>query len=252
MISFTWDVLTLFPDIISAYVHAGILDRAQKDNKITVCIHNLRDFTEDKHRTADDYPYGGDVGMVLKPEPIFRAVEKIREQRAETRVILLTPQGRTFDHETAKRLAAECSAVTLICGRYEGVDERVAEHLADEEISIGDYVLGGGELAALVILDAVSRFLPGVVGDDRSVATDSFTRGIFKHPQYTRPEVYRGMRVPEVLLSGHHREIDRYQKYRGLEKTFRIRPDLLGQIELTEEEKKILARIRQEKGHHFE
>lgn len=244
MSSFVWDLLTLFPEIISVYVHSGILGRAVEDGKITVRVHDLRDFTQDKHRTADDYPYGGGAGMVMKPEPIFLAVDRVRELAPESRVILMSPQGRPFDQEEAGRLSRASNALTLICGRYEGVDARVSEHLVDDEISIGDYVISGGELAALVVLDAVSRCLPGVVGDERSVSTDSFYQGLLKHPQYTRPESYRGMRVPEMILSGHHEKIRRFQRFKALEKTFRNRPDLLNKAELTGEDQEMLNRIR--------
>ncbi len=244
MSSFVWDLLTLFPEIISVYIHSGILGRAEEEGKITVRIHQLRDYTEDKHRTVDDYPYGGGAGMVMKPEPVFLAVDRIRELTPDTRVILMSPQGRPFDQEEARKLSEKSRAVTLICGRYEGVDARVSERLVDDEISIGDYVISGGELAALVVLDAVSRCLPGVVGDERSVNTDSFAQGILKHPQYTRPEIYRGMQVPEMILSGHHEKIRRFQRFKALEKTFRNRPDLLNRAELTEEDQEMLSRIR--------
>lgn len=242
--SFSWDVLTLFPELISGYVAAGILGRAQDAGKIRVRIHNIRDFTDDKHRTADDYLYGGGAGMVLKPEPIFRAVRKIREDTPGSRVLMMSPQGRQFGQEMARRIAGDKRPVTLICGRYEGVDERIVEHVVDEEISIGDYVISGGELAALVVLDAVCRCIPGVVGDTSSVETDSFFRGILKHPQYTRPENYRGMRVPEVLLSGHHDKIRRYRREKALEKTFLNRPDLLEKAALSEEDRNFLRQIR--------
>ncbi len=244
MSSFVWDVLTLFPGIVTVYVQSGILGRARKEGKITVRVHDLRDDTRDKHRSADDYPYGGGVGMVLKPEPIFRAVDRIRKETPKTRIILMSPQGRPFTQETARRISDETRAVTLICGRYEGVDERVAEHLVDEEISIGDYVVSGGEVPALVVLDAVSRCIPGVVGDERSVTSDSFSQGILKYPQYTRPEVYRGMRVPEVLITGHHEKIRKFQRFKALEKTYRNRPDVLKKAELNEEDQEMLNKIR--------
>ncbi|NOY52115.1 MAG: tRNA (guanosine(37)-N1)-methyltransferase TrmD [Deltaproteobacteria bacterium] len=246
MSQFDWDVLTLFPEIIQVYAESGIIGRAQKDGKISVRVHLLRDFTRDKHRTVDDYPYGGGEGMVLKPEPIFRAVDLIRERQPETKVILLSPQGHVFNQAAAERLASKSRALTLICGRYEGVDDRVLTHLVDEEISIGDYVISGGELAALVLIDAVSRNLPGVVGDERSVVSDSFSGGLLKHAQYTRPEKYRGMKVPEILLSGHHAKIKRYQRYCALKKTFCSRPDLLEKAELSEEDREMLRRIREE------
>lgn len=248
MSSFVWDVLTLFPEMISVYVDSGIVGRARKEGILTVRIHNIRDYTRDKHHRADDYPYGGGVGMVLKPEPIFRTVDRVREETPETHIVLMSPQGKALDQTTVRRLAREHSAVTLICGRYEGVDERVAEHLAAEEISIGDYVISGGELAALVVLDAVSRCIPGVVGDAQSVDSDSFSQGILKHPQYTRPEVFRGMRVPDVLVSGHHEQIAAFHRCKALEKTFRNRPDLLKGPELTEADQAMLTRIRETCG----
>lgn len=245
MSSMTWNILTLFPDIVSVYIQTGIVGRALNQGRITVGIHDIRDDTDDKHRTADDYPYGGGAGMVLKPEPIFRAMDRIREKEPGAKVLLMSPQGKPFNHETAKRLSAVPS-LTLVCGRYEGVDERVIEHLVEEEISIGDYVISGGELAALVVLDAVSRFVPGVVGDEQSVASDSFSQGILKHPQYTRPENFRRMKVPDILLSGHHEQIQQYQRFKALEKTFRCRPDLLEKAELSESDQEMLNRIRQE------
>jgi len=244
--SLEWDVVTLFPEVITAYVGTGILGRAVDRGLLRVRVHQLRDFARDRHRTVDDYPYGGGAGMVLKPEPIFRAVEAIRRERPRSRVVLLSPQGRVFTQEAAKEMAARDRAVTLICGRYEGVDERVAEHLADEEVSIGDYVISGGELAALVVLDAVSRCLPGVVGDEESVRSDSFFQGLLKHPQYTRPEIYRGLAVPPVLLSGHHEEIRRYQRGRALAKTLEMRPELLARADLGPEDRDLLQRIRGE------
>ncbi len=246
MANFIWDLLTLFPESVSGYVDAGVLGQARKKEVLTVRVHDIRDFTMDKHRTADDYPYGGGEGMVLKPEPIFRAVDHIRERVPDTRVILMSPQGRRFDQKRARQLAEDARPVTLICGRYEGVDERVVKHLAEEEISIGDYVISGGELAALVVLDAVSRCVPGVVGDPDSVTRDSFFGGLLKHPQYTRPEIYRGFRVPEVLLSGHHEQIRRYQRYKSLEKTWLNRPDLIENAVLSEEDRVMLNRIRLE------
>jgi len=246
--SFVWDVLTLFPEVVSIYVGLGILGRARNQGKITVGVHNIRDYTYDKHSSADDYPYGGGVGMVLKPEPIFRAVDRVREESPDTHIVMMSPQGRPFHQAEAIRLAREYRAVTLICGRYEGVDERVVKHLIDEEISIGDYVISGGELAALVVLDAVSRCIPGVVGDEQSVNSDSFSHGILKHSQYTRPEVYRGMKVPEVLVSGHHEQIKQFHRFSALAKTVRNRPDLLDGAELSHEDQAILKRIREETG----
>jgi tRNA (guanine37-N1)-methyltransferase len=204
---------------------AGVVKRALDRGIVRIAVHDLRDYTTDKHRQVDDRPYGGLEGMVLKAEPIFRAVEAVRED-AGGRVYLLSPQGRTLDASLARALAAE-RQIILICGRYEGVDERVAEHLADGEISIGDYVLSGGELPAAVVVDAVARFVPGVVGKEGSVRNDSFAGGILDYPQYTRPREFRGLKVPSVLFSGDHGKIERWRRAKALEKTARQRPDLV-------------------------
>lgn len=228
----TFHVLTIFPEFFRGPLGHGVVARAAEAGLIRVCIHNLRDWTTDKHRTVDDRPFGGGEGMVLKPEPIFRAVETIwPERQPGQRVILLTPQGKLFNQAVARRLSQE-RELLLICGRYEGVDERVAEHLADEELSIGDYVLSGGELAACVVIDAVARLIPGVLGNQDSTAQESFTApgdelGILDYPQYTRPAEFRGWKVPEVLLSGNHEEIRRWRRQAALEKTARLRPELL-------------------------
>lgn len=225
-------VLTIFPDFFRGPLDCGVLGRALKAGLFEVRIHNLRDFAHDRHRTVDDRPFGGGEGMVLKPEPIFEAVETIwPERRPGQRVILLSAQGRLFNQNMARQLAGY-DELFLICGRYEGVDERVAEHLADDEISIGDYVLSGGELAAAVLIDVIARLLPGVVGNEASVRSESFsTNGegppILDCPQYTRPAEFRGWRVPEVLLSGHHAEIRRWRRQAAWEKTLRLRPDLI-------------------------
>ena len=212
---------------------------------IEVRVHDLRAFTLDKHKQVDDRPYGGGQGMVLKPEPIFVAVEKIR-QNEETPVYLLSPQGRKLDFRFAEELAQR-KQIILICGRYEGVDERVIQHLVTGEICIGDYILTGGEPAAFVVVDAVSRFVPRVVGKEDSVKDDSFFDGLLEHPQYTRPRDFRGMKVPEVLFSGDHKKIESWRRRRSLEKTWRMRPDLLGDRALSGEEKKILNEIKTEK-----
>lgn len=228
----TFHVLTIFPEFFRGPLGHGVVARAAEAGLIRVSIHNLRDWTTDKHRTVDDRPFGGGEGMVLKPEPIFRAVETIwPERQPGQRVILLTPQGKLFNQAVARRLSQE-RELLLICGRYEGVDERVAEHLADEELSIGDYVLSGGELAACVVIDAVARLIPGVLGNQDSTAQESFTApgdelGILDYPQYTRPAEFRGWKVPEVLLSGNHEEIRRWRRQAALEKTARLRPELL-------------------------
>lgn len=226
-------ILTIFPEFFEGPFRHGVVARGVNAGALRIHIHNLRDWTHDRHKTVDDRPFGGAEGMLLKCEPIFDAVETIWPSRVEgSKVILLSAQGRKFDQQVARELAG-CPALLLICGRYEGVDERVAEHLADEELSIGDYVLSGGELAAAVILDAVARLLPGVVGNQDSTAFESFEatghgEGLLDCPQYTRPAEFRGWKVPEVLLSGNHEEIRKWRKKAAREKTGRLRPDLLG------------------------
>jgi len=221
-----FDIITIFPEMFTGVFSGGVVKRALDRERIRIVVHDLRDFTQDKHRQVDDRPFGGLEGMVLKPEPIFRAVEAVRED-AGAKVYLLSPQGRTLDAGLARELAAE-PQVILICGRYEGVDERVAEHLADGEISIGDYVLSGGELAAAVVVDAAARFVPGVVGKEGSVRNDSFSEGLLDYPQYTRPREFRGLKVPAVLFSGDHEKIERWRRAKAMEKTARLRPDLVG------------------------
>ena len=223
----------------------GIIRRALDKGLVEVAVHDLRDYTRDKHRQVDDRPYGGLEGMVLKPEPIFAAVEAIRRE-TDSRVCLLSPQGTKFDSVLARELASR-RQVILICGRYEGVDERVIGHLADAEISIGDYVLSGGEPAAVVVLDAASRFVPGVVGKEDSVRHDSFAEGILDFPHYTRPREFRGMKVPQVLFSGDHGKIERWRRKKALEKTLETRPDLLQNKELAPEDGVLLEEIRNER-----
>jgi tRNA (guanine37-N1)-methyltransferase len=213
-----FDLLSLFPESFASYLDVSILKRAREDGKIKVETWNIRDFTHDKHHTADDTPYGGGAGMVMKPEPIFECVEAALTEdggvpRERTRVILFSAKGKAFTQADARRFAAEYDRLVLICGRYEGVDERVAEHLVDEELSVGEYVLTGGELPAMIVTDAVARLIPGVLGNAESVVTESHSEeGVLECPQYTKPEEYRGYRVPDVLLSGHHAEIDRWRK----------------------------------------
>ncbi len=221
-------VLTIFPDFFRGPFEHGVVARGRQSGALDIRIHNLRDWTSDLHRTVDDRPFGGGAGMVLKPEPLFRAVESIwPERRPNTKVVLLSPQGRRFDQRIAREYSG-LDELLLICGRYEGVDERVAEHLADEELSIGDYVLSGGELAAAVVVDAVARLLSGVLGNEESAAAESFESeenglGILDCPHYTRPADFRGWKVPEVLLSGHHEEIRKWRRKAALEKTARRR-----------------------------
>jgi tRNA (guanine37-N1)-methyltransferase len=240
-----FDIITIFPEMFTGVFSGGIVKRALDRGRIRIVVHDLRDFTEDKHRQVDDRPFGGLEGMVLKPEPIFRAVEAVREDGGG-RVCLLSPQGRVLDAELARELAAE-RQVVLICGRYEGVDERVAEHLVDGEISIGDYVLSGGELAAAVVVDAVARFVPGVVGKEGSVRNDSFAAGLLDYPQYTRPRDFRGIKVPQVLFSGDHKKIERWRRKKALEKTARRRPDLVKDGSLAPEDRRLLEELSNER-----
>jgi tRNA (guanine37-N1)-methyltransferase len=220
------DVITIFPAMIEAALAEGVVGRARTRGQLDIRVRDLREFTDDRHRTVDDVPYGGGPGMVMKPEPLFRAVEAVTaDQAAPTPVVLMTPQGRRLTHEVARELSS-LGRMVLICGRYEGVDERVSEALVTDEISIGDYVLSGGELPALVLIDTVARFVPGVVGDAESVVTESFADGLLDHPQYTRPAVFRGMAVPEVLVSGNHGEIERWRANERVRRTEARRPDL--------------------------
>lgn len=238
-----FDVFTLFPEVMEDYLQAGVLGKAQEASRIEVHLHHLRDYTTDRHRTTDDEPYGGGGGMVMKPEPIFTAVESVLgDSQGEVPVILLTPQGRVFDQTIARELA-ESERIALICGRYEGVDERIREHLATDEISIGDYVLSGGELPAMVLIDSVSRLLPGVLGDPEATEKDSHTNSVLEHPHYTRPPVFRGWEVPEVLRSGDHARIARWRIEQSLRRTLLRRPELLDQTRLTDEEKEILEEL---------
>lgn len=221
------DIVTIFPRMVAAPLEEGIVGRAIARGLLDVRVHDLRTFTTDRHRVVDDVPFGGGPGMVLKPEPLFRAVDAIRAERgAPAAVVLTSPDGRRLTQDEARRLS-RLEHVVILCGRYEGVDERVRAHLATEEISIGDYVLSGGELPALVIVDAAARFVPGVVGDEASVAGDSFSRGLLDFAQYTRPAEFRGLGVPPVLLSGHHREIEAWRRRDALRRTLERRPDLL-------------------------
>ncbi len=238
-----FDVLTIFPGIFASPLAESLLKKALDRNLIQVRIKDLRDFTRDKHRMTDDYPYGGGVGMVMKPEPIIRAVEEIKKEAPEAQAVLLTPQGKRLDQKLAREMSGHKHWI-LVCGRYEGVDERVLMAAIDRGISIGDYILTGGEIPALVVIDAVSRHIPGFLGCEQSVEEDSFSQGLLKHPQYTRPPVYRGMAVPEVLLSGHHAQIERWRRQESLRKTFLQRPDLLEKVSLSEEDKAFLGELK--------
>lgn len=239
------DVVTIFPEVFPGPLGVGVLGRARERGLVDLAIWNLRDFSSDRHRTVDDVPYGGGAGMVMKAEPFVKAVEAIHEAHGDgaARVLVTTPQGQRFSQSKARALAG-CPRLIVLCGRYEGVDERVVELLGADEVSIGDYVLSGGELAAMVIIETVVRLLPGAVGDAASVAGDSFSEGRLDYPHYTRPATLRGLAVPEVLLSGHHEAIRRWRAREALRRTLLRRPDLLDEAGLDEEAKAILAELR--------
>ena len=232
-------ILTLFPAMFEGPFHESIIRRAMDEGLINLRLHDIRDYAVDKHKSADDYPYGGGAGMVMKVEPLAACIEAVKRDVAVGRVILTTPRGRPFNQTIAGDLAKE-EALLIICGRYEGVDERVRELFVDDEISLGDFVMTGGELAAMVIVDAVTRLIPGVLGSSDSAACDSFSDGLLEYPQYTRPADFRGVKVPEVLLSGNHQEIARWRRREAIRRTLAVRPDLLKTASLTEEEKRSL------------
>jgi len=221
-----FDIITIFPGIFESPLSASLLGKARQEGLLDVRTHDLRDYSLNKHKKVDDYPFGGGVGMVMNVEPITRAVEAVKKDRPKARSILLSPSGRPFNQKKAWELSRE-EEIILVCGRYEGVDERVRLHVVDEEISIGDYVLAGGEFAALVVLEAVSRLVPGVLGDERSVVEESFSDALLEYPQYTRPQEFEGHRVPEVLVSGDPKKIQSWQRQEALKKTAEVRPDLL-------------------------
>jgi tRNA (guanine37-N1)-methyltransferase len=235
-------VLTLFPEFFQRAVGVSVLGRAVDNGLVSVTAHQLRDYTTDRHRTVDDYPFGGGAGMVLRPEPLFAAIRDLRARFAP-RVVLLGAAGRPFDHALATEYAAEVRPLLLVCGRYEGVDQRVVDHAVDEEISLGDFVLSGGEVAALAVIDAVSRLLPGVLGDDASSVVESFADGLLEYPQYTRPRDFEGHAVPAVLLGGHHAEIARWQRREALRRTLERRPELLRSAALSPEDRAFLAEL---------
>ena len=265
-----FEVFTLLPEVFPPYLESSILQRARQRGLIDVRVHNIRDYTHDKHHTTDDTPYGGGGGMVMKPEPVFEAVESVlgfSSDRAQPSspalapgasvvsaqdrpvpVILLTPQGRVFTQRVAEELS-RYERVALLCGRYEGVDERIREHLVTDEVSVGDYVLTGGELPALIIIDAVSRLIPGVLGDPTGAEDDSHSMGLLEYPHYTKPSEFRGWKVPEVLLSGDHGRIEKWRREQALQRTFKKRPDMIEKAELSEAELKFLKNLKNQENH---
>ncbi|MFO7766921.1 MAG: tRNA (guanosine(37)-N1)-methyltransferase TrmD [Pelovirga sp.] len=236
-------IVTLFPSLLESPLRESILGRAVKQGLIAVASHNLRDWAEGRHLTTDDAPYGGGDGMVIKPEPVYRAVTELKERTPQARVLLMTPQGVPFEQRHAKRLSAE-SGLIFLCGRYAGFDERIRTTLVDEEFSIGDYVLTGGELPALVMIDAIARYVPGVLGSSDSVTSDSFSDGLLEAPQYTRPPVFNGVAVPDVLLSGDHGRISSWRREQQLLRTLQRRPDLLEKIVLSADDRRNVERLR--------
>ena len=240
-----FDVLSIFPEMFSSPLNFSLLKKAQEKGLLNICLHDIRNWAKDKHKMTDDAPYGGGCGMVMKVEPVEKALAAIRSPKDDSLVVLMTPQGETFNQKIATQLA-EKKQIIIICGRYEGVDERIREHLVDREISIGDYILTGGELAALILIDAVSRLIPDVLGNPESTLGESFSHDLLEYPQYTRPAEYKGWMVPDVLLSGNHAEIELWHKRESLKRTYQRRPDLLKKIKLLAEDKKILEKIKQE------
>lgn len=241
------DILTLFPEMIESVFNTSILKKAQEKEKFHYNLVNFRDYTENKHNKVDDYPYGGGAGMVLSPQPIFDAVEAVtKDKEAKPRVVLMCPQGERYTQKKAEEFAKE-EHLVIICGHYEGYDERIREHLVTDEISIGDYILTGGELGAMVVVDSVVRLLPDVLGNQESAPQDSYSTGLLEHPHYTRPADFRGMKVPEVLTSGDHAKIEAWRKAESLKRTYERRKDLLENYPLTEEDKKILEKFKDQK-----
>ena len=245
-----FDIVTIFPEIFRGVFDFGIIRRAVQAGLIDIKIHDLRDYTYDRHRQVDDRPFGGGAGMVMKPEPLFRAVEAITHGAADSTVVLLSPQGRLFSQRVAEEFSRR-SQVILICGRYEGVDERVIEHLINDEVSIGDYVLSGGEIPAMVVVDGVTRLIPGALGCEQSAETESFARsegksGLLDHPHYTRPAEYRGMKAPDVLSSGNHAEVEAWRRRKALEKTLLRRPDLIDERAISDAERREIEEILRE------
>ena len=248
-----FDVFSLFPEVFEPYLHTSILQRAITRGVLKVQIHNIRDWTTDRHHVTDDVPYGGGGGMVMKPEPIFAAIEDVLGKSPKCPIIFLTPQGRLFNRSVAEELIQYQDnqfkvniRIALICGKYEGVDERVREHLVTDEISIGDYVLTGGELAAMIVIDAVTRLIPGVLGDPTGASDDSHAEGLLEYPHYTRPPVFRDWQVPDVLLSGDHARIEKWRREKSLQRTWERRPDLLKKAKLSKEDIQYIQQLKEE------
>ncbi|WP_427338596.1 tRNA (guanosine(37)-N1)-methyltransferase TrmD [Caloranaerobacter sp. DY30410] len=237
------DILTLFPTMLEEVFSYSIIGRAIKNKLIELNYINIRDFSEDKHKRVDDYPFGGGPGMVMKPEPIYKAIESVR--KTNSRVIYLTPKGKVYNQNLAKELSKEQHLI-LLCGHYEGIDNRIVENYIDDEISIGDYVLTGGEIPAMVVVDSVVRLIPGVLSSEESFEEESHYNGLLEYPQYTRPRVFRGHEVPDVLLSGDHKKIEEWRLYQSLKLTYLRRPDLIDKVKLTEKQKEILNKIKEE------
>ncbi|HMB21273.1 MAG: tRNA (guanosine(37)-N1)-methyltransferase TrmD [Chloroflexota bacterium] len=251
-----FEVFTLLPEVFPPYLESSILQRARQRGLLEVRVHNIRDYTHDKHHTTDDTPYGGGGGMVMKPGPVFEAVESVlgpvpaRPQPVTVPIILMTPQGRVFTQRVAEELS-RYERIALLCGRYEGVDERIREHLVTDEISIGDYVLTGGELPALIVIDAIARLIPEVLGDPTGAEDDSHAMGLLEYPHYTRPPEFRGSKVPDVLLSGDHAKIDKWRREQALARTFHKRPDMLEKAELSEADKKFIENLKPTNDSHL-
>lgn len=240
-----FDILTLFPGMFAGPFDESIIKRGKDKQLIDIALHNIRDWASDRHQTADDAPYGGGAGMVMKAEPLAACIEAVKAFRPTSTVVLTSPQGRRFTHQVAAELARR-DGLIIVCGRYEGIDERIRQLCVEDDISVGDYVLSGGEIAAMAIVDAVTRLLPGVLGSDESAETDSFCDGLLEYPQYTRPPEFRGIRVPDALLSGNHELIRKWRRRESLRKTRLLRPDLLEVIPLTREDRALLAGIERE------
>lgn len=237
-----FNIISIFPEMFKSPLNESILKKAREKNLLRINLIDLRDYAEGKHRVTDDYPYGGGVGMVMKPEPIVKAIESIKVEKPDSKVILMTPQGKTLNQLYAKTLSKE-KFLIIVCGRYEGIDERVRQYFVDEEISIGDYILTGGEIPALVLIDVVARHIPGVIGGKEAVENDSFVNSLLEYPQYTRPSNFRGLQVPKVLLSGNDKLIREWQRREALKRTLERRPDLLENIKLNDEDRQFIAEI---------